>query len=155
MDGHLASLVSKQASNVAYEGMHSVRLDKGEFLCPLCKAISNALIVVPGPASSLRTPLPVPPAASSSSSSSATESTSSSEGGSLPEDGGAGAFSEYGARARGSKLALLPSLPSLHAGSFPEKRASSAASSPVSVSSWVQDWLGRICRREIARVGAR
>lgn len=46
MDTHLASLLSKKDSLVAYEGISSVRLEEGEFLCPLCKAMGNMLVPV-------------------------------------------------------------------------------------------------------------
>jgi hypothetical protein len=53
MDVHLASLLSKELSLQLYDGAGVVRLAQGEFMCPLCKTLSNTLVPVlpplPGP----------------------------------------------------------------------------------------------------------
>jgi ATP-dependent Clp protease adapter protein ClpS len=52
-DTYYVSLVDKMEQNQPYEGMHSIDVDRGEFLSPVCKSICNLLVpaVVNGAAS--------------------------------------------------------------------------------------------------------
>lgn len=43
-DNYYVSLVDKMERNEAYEGMHSIDVDRGEFLSPVCKSICNMLV---------------------------------------------------------------------------------------------------------------
>ena len=52
-DTYYVTLVDKMEQNLPYEGMHSIDVDRGEFLSPVCKSICNLLVpaVVNGAAS--------------------------------------------------------------------------------------------------------
>ncbi len=52
-DTYYVTLVDKMEQNQPYEGMHSIDVDRGEFLSPVCKSICNLLVpaVVNGAAS--------------------------------------------------------------------------------------------------------
>lgn len=52
-DTYYVTLVDKMEQNQQYEGMHSIDVDRGEFLSPVCKSICNLLVpaVVSGSAS--------------------------------------------------------------------------------------------------------
>jgi len=43
-DAHMAALRKQHAEQHEFEGRHVVDLEAGEFLCPLCKAIGNAVV---------------------------------------------------------------------------------------------------------------
>jgi hypothetical protein len=76
-DAHIASLLSSHHSGVAYEGKQSVDVEAGEFLCPLCKALTNALLPTIAPTASTATPTTQPAsAADAKASSTAAPSTS-------------------------------------------------------------------------------
>lgn len=52
-DSITSNLFSRSLNRQAFEGMHSLRVAKGEFLCPLCKAPSNTLVPLFSPAKGL------------------------------------------------------------------------------------------------------
>lgn len=70
MEAHCLSLHQRAAANQPYDGRFSANIDEGEFLCPLCKQLSNILIPEDGPVDGTggAASFPQPMAASSSAS---------------------------------------------------------------------------------------